>query len=419
MRFTIITLGLVGLVIGIALSSSPKVEAKEWRLAICHGKAATDIDKKYKNVITDTASKVFALADKNAKSKFMMRECVKEPDLTCYADESAIFCREEPLAQLARVAAWLSAEAAFLFDKHRGEKGVLNEVPQLSWVDALLLADAEAIVGEEVFTQRANMIMQRRDIDADSLNATYSLVMDIYAHTNNDIEVDPDNQVLLVAIDIYRQIIDYSFAFLLGHEGFHYTGNTCEISKKSSIELNGLFNEVYRMQLKGGYFDPSLTLDKHELSADVCGFRWMEAKAKLSEGAVPDVFDALTKRLAIDLLASPLITGYLNTIELNKLGQSAPKTKLIEGYLYPQSRMILASAILNSSEADYPETVKICNDSAKAMVSLMQDAVQHYPKSSGDISDAVLTQFPKGVVDAWNEGSWNEGSFKCSMEVND
>jgi hypothetical protein len=260
--------------------------------------------------------------------------------------------------------------------------------------------------------------MQRRGIDADSLNAMYSLVLDIYSHTNNDIEPDENNQILLVAVDIYRQITEYAFAFLLGHESFHYTKNVCEVTNKSSVEVSGLFDEVYKMQLKGGYFNPAITLDTKELLADNCGFRWMEVKAKLAEGNMPKVFDALTKRLAIDLLASPILTGYLNTIEVNKLGQSAPKVKLIDGYLYPQSRLILTSAILNHSESTYPETVKICNDSAKAMVTLMQHAYQSYPKSSGVISDAVLTQFPKGVETALNGGEWAEDSYRCYREVN-
>ncbi|WP_353408447.1 hypothetical protein [Pseudoteredinibacter isoporae] len=367
-------------------------------------------------MIADTAANVFAGVDKKADTNVMIRQCGREPDFACYADQSAIYCREEPLAQLARMAAWLSAETAFLFDKHRGKKGVLNEVPQLSWVDALLLADAEAIDGETVFTQRAEMIMERRDLDADSLNAIYSLVVDIYSHTNNRQAVDPDNQVLLVASDIYQQIMEYAFAFLLGHEGFHYTKDVCEVSRKSRIETNGLVNEVSKMQLKGGYFNPALTLDKNEFRADICGLRWMEKIAENAEADMPAVFDALSKRLAIDLLSAPLLAGYLNSIAVNKLGQAAPKAKLVSGYLYPQSRLILTSAVLNLSEAAYPETVKICNDSAKAMATLMQDAYQSYPKSSGIISDPVLAQLPPGVEKAWNGAMWKEDSFRCYME---
>ena len=390
--------------------------AKEWRLALCYGKDATEVDKKYRNIISDIAANVFSLVDSDAELTFMARDCKKEPDFACYADTSAIYCREEPLALITRISAWLSAEAAFIYLSHKGESSVLNQVPKLSWVDALLLADAEKYDDDKVFTRRGETIIEKRDLSAKNLNAIYSLVNDIYSHTNNNIELDTKNHELMIAMDIYQAINEYAFSFLLGHESYHFNENICQITKRAAIEVNGTWNEIYKLQLKKGLFDNKVTLDKHELNADLCGFKWMEAKSSKEEKANSHVLNAMSKRIAIDLLASPMLTGALNSFDVNELGQDAPKVKIVDGYLYPQSRLVLASATLQLSEKFYPETVKVCNDTAKAIVSMVNYSYQTFPKSSGQIPDSLLKELPPGVEKYWNGAPWSEDSYACKVK---
>ncbi len=397
------------------LLSSYTLQAKEWRLAVCYGKNATEIDKKYRKVISDTAAKIFATVDDDAELAFMARGCEKEPDLACYADNSAIYCREEPLALITRTSAWLAAEAAFMYLSNDKKVTVLNEAPNLSWVDALLLADAEKYDDDKVFTRRGESIIARRDLSADDLNAIYSLVVDIYSHANNVIKPDAKNIVLSTAIDIYNEINGYAFSFILGHEGYHFNGNICPITRKSGVEKKDVWAEIYKLQLKPGLFDNKLTLDKHELNADLCGFKWMGMQVEKSGNANEDVLSALIKRVAIDLLAAPILRGSLNDFDVNALGDDAPKVKLVDGYLYPQSRLVLASATLNLSEKEYPSAVKICNDTAKAIVTMIQHSVQNYPNTTGYVPDSLLAQLPLGVEKAWNGGEWTDESYLCSV----
>lgn len=391
---------------------------QEWRLALCYGKAASVVDTKYRQVVADTSARVFAYAN-NADFKMQARQCPIEPDLSCYADSTAIYCREEPLAQLARVAAWLSADAAIQFNVSKLKPRSLNFSSSLSWVDALLLAHAEAEDGDEVFNNRARIIASRRDIQLADLNEIYELVIDIYTHTNNQLEAAPNNDMLRTAMKLYESVLNYAFAFLLGHESYHYYKNQCPLLTPSKIEENGLVDSVIKMQLRGGYFDPAISIDKHEARADICAFRWLEEVAQSTKSSDSPILDALSKTIAIDVMASPIIAGYLQSIDQNTLSQDAPIYKLVDGYLYPQSRLILSSATLHYNEKTYPASVKLCGQTARAMVHLMQAAISNYPDSSGEISDDILTQFPSGVVKAWNGGVWSDQSFNCSQgEIN-
>lgn len=388
--------------------------AKEWRLAVCYGKHATQVDKKFRKNISDTAARTFGAVDEQSKFAFMARACEKEPDLACYGDTSAIYCREEPLALISRISAWLAAEAAFIYLSHNGDKELLNQKPELSWVDTLLLADAESYDGDEAFIRRGQSILKKRNLSAESLHAIYSLVTDLYFHTNNDVKPDSKNEVLMFALKIYQMINEYAFSFLLGHEGYHFNNNVCPITKKSKLEINGVWQEIYKLQQKNGLFDSKVKLDKHELTADLCGYKWMTAISQKHDNGEP-ILMALSKRTAIDLLATPILTGALNSFAINHLGQDAPKVKVVDGYLYPQSRLILASATLRQTEKTFPKVVKICNDTAKAIVTMVQHSYHSYPKSSGNVPDSLLAELPPGVEKSWKGKPWSDESYLCQI----
>ena len=399
----------------ILLGLGSPAQADEWRLGLCYGKDATSIDQKYRRAIADVAARTFSSVDSNSNVTVKIRDCVEEPDLACYADSEAIFCREEPLALAIRISAWLSAEAAFIYVSSEDTRLALEHAPKLSWADALRLADAESDEGAERFTRYGDIIIENKDLSAESLNSIYALVTDLYLHTNNDTTVDMNNLPLQVALEIYGRVNDYVFAFILGHEAYHYNKNRCPITGQLPIERNGYWKEIYQLQLENGLFDPRVSLEKHELTADLCGFRWMALRAKNHQG--DQVLGALARRVAIDVLAAPIFAGLLNVYAANSKGQEVPVLKLTDGYLYPQSRLVLAALTLNSAEPVYPSTVKICNDTSKALVTSVQESVQGYSKTSGIIPDSFLAAIAPGVEVAWNGGAWSDESHSCKAGI--
>ncbi|MEC8812947.1 MAG: hypothetical protein VXY23_16675 [Pseudomonadota bacterium] len=400
---------------GVLLHSAP-VSAKEWRLAVCYGKQATEVDKKYRNAIAQAAQDGLSVFDSNTTLQFGARSCVKEPDIACYADSEAIFCREEPLARVLRTSAWLVAESTFIFMQYEGNPQALEQVPSLSWVDALRMADAESDEGNKRFNQYADIIFAKSDLSADGLNAIYALVRDLYYYTNNDEDPGTDNPVLLVALDMYREVNQMLYAFLLGHEAYHFNGNQCPIAEPLKIEKNGIWKELYSLQLKNGLFNPAISLDKHELGGDLCGYRWLATSAKDDNKAQDKVLAAMSKRLAIDALASPMINGLLSSLGRNAQGQDVPEQKNVDGYLYPPTRLVLAALVLADEEKHYPQVVRACNDTAYAIVTSVQEEVRSYPATSGIIPDSFLAALPPGVEKAWNGGNWSNESVACKLK---
>lgn len=387
----------------------------EWRLALCYGEDATQENKSYRTVIAQVAGDVFSIVDNDATTEVKVRQCVVEPDLACYGEPEAIFCRKEPFAILMRMAAWLAAESAFIYLDEEGKESALNTRPKLSWVDALLLADAEGISGSDAFTQRGEEIISKGQLTADDINGLYSLVIDIYRHTNNQTDIASSNDVLKTALALYQQITQYAHAFLLGHEAYHFNNNQCHIDQAPMIKKKGIWDEMVGLQLKGGLFSNKLSLAKHEVRADLCGFAWLEKESNHQQLTGNFVMNAMSRRLAIDLLAAPILSGMRTNFSTNAFGKVAPEVKLVDGYLYPQTRLVLAAATLGLSEPKYPNVVKICGDTGKAMVTIIQDAYRSYPKSSGVIPDSLLNTLAPDIEKAWNGGQWSEESYNCEI----
>ena len=389
-------------------------EKNEWRLALCYGKTATENDLKYRHAIGQSASAAIARIDTQAETVMKVRQCVKEPDLACYADSSAIFCREEPLAQLARTAAWLASERAFIYLSVQGQESSLQAVPALSWSDAYLMADAERYEGNERMVGVAKMIADKRGLNGESLDSLHKLALDVHKHVNNQEELDERNAPLNIALGLYEDAMAYAMSFLVGHEAYHFNGNNCHVKQESVLKEQGVWDVVKGLQQKNGLYDRKNRFDIDELNADLCGYRWLEVTtAALNKENSNAVFNALSKKVALDLMASPLLVGLNGSVGSNEDRKYAPKVKVSDGYLYPQSRLILASAVLRLSEKNYRYSTKLCNDTAKAIVTIIQDAVASYPKSSGIVPDEVLIELPKGVEVAWNGGRWSEDSYAC------
>lgn len=402
-------------VLFVALIQPAIVWAGEWRLVLCYGEGASEENKNYRTVITQAAGDVFSIVDQDATTEVKVRQCIIEPDLACYGEPEAIFCREEPLAIVMRMAAWLAAESAFIYLSEEGEKSALNIQPKLGWVDALLLADAEGIPGSEAFTQRGEEILAKGYITPDDLNGLYSLVIDIYRYTNNQNDIDPSNEVLKTALTIYQQITQYAYAFLLGHEAYHFNNNKCHIDQEPAIKKQGIWKEMVGLQQKGGLYSDKISIAKHEVRADLCGYTWLEKESNNHQLIGDPVLNAMSRRLSIDLLAAPILSGMRTNFSANAMGKVVPEVKLVDGYLYPQTRLVLAAATLGLSEPKFPTVVKICGDTGKAMVTIIQDAYRSYPKSSGIIPDSLLNTLAPGIEEAWNGGQWSEESYSCGV----
>ncbi|KAF7786348.1 hypothetical protein PRUB_a0883 [Pseudoalteromonas rubra] len=387
----------------------------EWRLALCYGEGATQENKSYRPVIAQVADDVFSIVDNDATTKVKVRQCAVEPDLACYGEPEAIFCREEPFAILMRMAAWLAADSAFIYTNGKGKESALNIRPKLSWVDALLLADAEGFSGSDAFTQRSEEIISKGQLSADDINGLYSLVIDIYRHTNNQIDIDSSNVVLKAAFALYQQITQYAHAFLLGHEAYHFNNNLCHIDQTPMIKKKGIWDEMVGLQQKGGLFSNKISLAKHEVRADLCGFAWLEKASNRQQLTGNPVMNAMSRRVAIDLLAAPILSGMRTEFRANAFGRVVPEVKFVDGYLYPQTRLVLAAATLGLSEPKYPEVVKICGDTGKAVVTIIQDAYRAYPKSSGIVPDSLLSTLAPDIEQAWSDGLWSEESYRCEV----
>ena len=407
MRYLVIAFALL-------ISHSSALYAKEWRLALCYGENATEDDKKYRSAIGQSAAAVFSSVDSNANTEIKVRNCVKEPDIACYADESAIYCREEAFSQIVRTAAWLAADRALIYVAKNGDSSSLNAKPLLTWSDAYLLAEADRYPDAVKLDKVAQSIVNKRGLTGQDLDSLYKLALDVHKHINNNEEIDKNNKSLVIAVSLYKTSVKYAFAFLLGLEGFHYNGNKCDISADSILKVKNVWPVIVKLQQKNGLFDKKNRIELSELNADHCGFKWLEKISLNSQNENEKVLNAMGKQMAIDLLASPILIGLNGDVVKNSEGDDAPQVKILQGYLYPQSRLVLASATLRLTERYYPEVTKLCNSSAKAIVTIIQTAVSNYPDTSGEMPDELLAELPPGVEKAWNGIPWNENSYTCA-----
>lgn len=389
--------------------------AGEWRLAICYGEDASEEELKYRNAIGLSASSVFSAIDLDSETILQVRQCLREPDLACYADDTAIYCREEAFSQIVRIAAWLAAERAFIYVSNKGAPETLNIVPSLTWVDAYLLADADRYSDAARLNRVAERILGKSDLTAGDFEGIYSLYLDIHKHINNNLEANPENEHLVKAITLYRASLDYAFAFLLGHEAFHFNNNRCHIQSESIVKKKGVWPVMRKLQQKGGLYDRANRFEVTELRADHCGYKWLQKISEQVDAETMPVLNALARKSAIQLLASPLLIGLKGQVVENSQGDIVPAVKVLPGYLYPQSRLALVSSTLRFTEPKYPKVVKLCNGVSEAMVSIIQDAVTHYSESSGLVPDELLAELPPGVEKSWNGAPWTEKSHACEL----
>ena len=402
---------IIGCLLFVTLSGSNSF-GTEWRLGLCYSQGATVTDKAYLTPISVLSSHVYKITDSSATTEVKRRQCVEEPDIDCYTEKNVTYCREEPLAHLIRSAMWLAAANSLVLTNQGSDVDKLSGPQSITWIDAYLLGQAQYTDNVEKLDKLSKTIMQKRRISKDVFNK----IQTTFSSLNKSIVAgfplsaeqmkDPVNQLLVDSLD-------YAFSFLMGHETYHINSK-CPIVTKSKIEIVGVFDKIYKLQQKGSLYDWKIGIDPYELNADRCGFRFMEKMAATKTKTRTPLIEAQSKRMAIDLLAGSLLLGLRGVIKTDAKGEDIPVVKTVGGYLYPQSRLILVSAALRSNEPNYPWSTKICNDAAKAIVSIIQDAVTNYPASSGDVPDELLAELPAGVEKSWNGNTWTESSFMCT-----
>ena len=151
--------------------------------------------------------------------------------------------------------------------------------------------------------------------------------------------------------------------------------------------------------------------DLLELKADRCALRILE---KIDSDISSRVSNRHTctkiRRSAIDVLAGPVLIGYS---EDNFLPDVKPTFNYLPDYLYPATRLLLISATIRSLEQQFPWAVKICGNTAEAMITFIQEEFKKYPASNGEIPDEVLWELPPGVEDGYRTNVWSSENFEC------
>ncbi len=151
--------------------------------------------------------------------------------------------------------------------------------------------------------------------------------------------------------------------------------------------------------------------DKDEINADVSGLRFLQlVDSNMRRRINGSSIQTAIRKSTIDLLAYPVLSGF----DLTSLTYDQPvNTAYIPGYLYPMIRMMMVTSVLQCNEQSNVWAVKMCGNTSKAIVTLIQTYASAYEKSDGDVPDEVLDLLPKGVTRGWETNYWDNRSFLC------
>ena len=402
----------LGMILLLSLFFFQKLTAqeKQVRIALCYD-STNFLNIEYRRAIGKSIFRTLSRVDKNLRPEIKFRSCLQIPSFSFYGNSEAVFGREEAFASLVEAAYWIAAEEALRITKGNHEEQFEN-CRQLDWIDAYRLAKAKLYFQFDEIEELLLKVQTYSNLHDEEKESLKSLVNQLHYHENDFEEYSAPDETFKTALQIYRALIDNATAFFIGHELYHFIGNKDIIEKKTAIENQGIFNTIISLHHPRRLFDPGIQPDLSEVRADRAGFRMLELVDKANESLIKnESIYAVVRRSTIDLLAFPILLGFnLSTLE----GNQPPQVKIVKSYLYPQQRLLLLSATLNTNEGTYPELVKICGNTAKAIVTIIQTNVMEYPESDGDVPDEVLDQLPPGVTIGWETNFWNESSFDCT-----
>lgn len=403
---------LITTILYIALIGQIHAQEKEVRVALCYD-STSFINPEYQTAISKSINRVVSNIDSELKPKIRFRSCLSIPPFSFYGSEEAIFGREEAMAAMIESAYWLAASEALNYNLGNSKQAIIENCGNLDWIDIYRLAKAKLYFEYENIDQLLIKIQNNSDLKSKYIKQLSKLVEKLHYHENEFSDFSEEDEVFELALTIYRAIVDHATAFFLGHEMYHYNGDSFFINKPSKIEELKNFTKLTNLQLiPKRLFDPNLVqADKQEILADLSGYRALQTvDARIQIKINDPLLLTLIRKLSIDLVAFPFLIGFdLFELELNE----APEFILHKSYLYPELRLLLYCDVLNKNESNNTWALKICNNTAKAIVTIIQTHVSQYDDSNGDVPDEILNLLPDGVEEGWSTNYWDDNSFKC------
>jgi len=291
------------------------------------------------------------------------------PDATCFGAPGGVMCRLSGIERLLRASAWVTRHYQTLHP--------------VSY-EAFWKADPE-FVGHAF--QYADGV--ERDPASDQLRQKAF---------NAD----------LPSRSFFETLVEYNLAALLGHEVAHAHDDKCPITAKAVVEESGLFASIVKDDQSGAIFakhSPS----PDEVGADRCGMRHIRALTERlsTKPATQGTSSAeVLARTASDMVVFQMVFGWRKYEQLppGKYGMFS-----LDSYLYSPYRAILFSTEIRASSAG----PLICGSSAQMIVQSIQTTYKRY-EGGGNVSDDLLSLFPKGVETSWNGKPWTAESFTCA-----
>ncbi|RJE74956.1 hypothetical protein BGP76_17710 [Reichenbachiella sp. MSK19-1] len=384
---------------------------QELRVGFCHASDFVNIE--YQTAIRKSINRFMGTLDPNFRNDIRFIECQEIPSSTFYGSPDAVYGREEAMAMMVEASYWSAGVLTIQSKRTLGSEVLLSSCCQLDWIDAYRLAKAKLYFHYDQLETLQNKVQSYLGFSNSEMDQLVKLVEEIHYTENDFWEGDkPHSDLFATAAPIYRVTIDNLVSFVIGHELFHFNDNSQMITTPSEMEESGLFNTFYSLQQYKRLLDPFIVnSDKNEINADKSGFRFLQlvdsnTRRKVSSSSLQTAI----RKSTIDLLAFPVLSGF----DLTMLSYDQPvETSYISGYLYPMIRMMMITAVLRSNERENEWAVKMCGNTSRAIVQLIQIYASAYEKSDGDVPDEVLELLPAGVTVGWETNYWDENSFSC------
>ena len=406
MQFRLAYIVLFGLLLPLFAQS------QQVRIALCYDSTSFERTD-YRVAIGKSIVRSLSYLELDLEPDVRFRSCLALPPFSFYASEEAIFGREEAMVGLVEAAYWIAAAEALNYSQYENVADILYNCRVIDWIDIFRLAKLNIYEQQEQEKSLFSKIAGYSSLDVSDLRKAKKLVQKLHEF-ENDPEAGIDEDITFaIALLLYQYIIDNATAFFIGHELYHYYGNTFMKLAESKIEQSGFFESTINLQLIGGkLLDPSLVQsDKDEILADLNGLRVLEIVDSVNAQLLDnDLLAAIARRASIDVIAFPLLCGF----DIWNIGlEKSVEAFVPPSYLYPEIRIFLTSAVLHQNESQFPWAVKICGNTSKGVLETLFQHASTYEAGDGYMPDELLELVPKGFTTGMETNYWDEHSYKC------
>ena len=445
-------IGITSVIFFIFLGSYNYVEAQETPINKTIINLCADTDQNYEGLWTNNVNLALNRLSygcyKTDKMSYevlnLPSKCPDIPGGSCYGENGKVICNKAILARVLLSQAWMAAGYIIAMENDRaGLKATL-----FTGIDTLALADAQLSRDTKTFSEISKRIITTElNGNHETFTKIENLVSDLqYFDMNPDLDPSSVNPLALFAYSIYEPATNYLIAFILGHELSH-AHSYCWMEEQSSIEKNGLFENIINKQAEGIIFCPNpILLD--ELKADQCALRIVqfmdESYSKCIDRQFTERIDLLAtnfflsvgRRHAIDQLGLLFAIGLAQDSnkaihDLGNITNDGMRTisyvaKIDRGYIIWPLRLLMFSEQLRQREFISRDLVGICGQTARKLVlgmnlhlALCMDKENEVTKiDHTNLPDNFKTFVPPGVVNGWKTGFWDDrpdGSFHCPI----